>query len=55
MSLCEFPNDKQTPQYAWWNASNERLLTIYITIPTQHNHLYQHLQNNYHFDKIMSQ
>jgi hypothetical protein len=30
------------------------LLTIYITLPTQPTHLYQHLQNNDHFAQIMS-
>ena len=53
--LCEWPIDKQTTHYAYWNAEPEIVLAIYITLPTQHTHLYQHLQNNDHFAKIMSQ
>ena len=38
------PNDKQTTHYACLNAEYEILLTICITLPTKHTHLYQHFK-----------
>ena len=54
-NVFELPNDKLTMQYAFLNSEYDILLTIYITLTTQHTHLSQYYQNNDHFDKIMSQ
>jgi hypothetical protein len=53
-NVFELPIDKLTTQYACSNSEYDILLTIYITLTTQHTHLYQYYQNNDHFDKLMS-